>query len=265
MATGQDLVNVTLELFRTHLPWYSQAGDRCHPEWTGHCDCSGLLCWAQNKVGIPYPCTNSWEMAKQGHREWLGISVEEAFHTPGAWLIQGANQGQTNINNHGHIGMSAGDGHHTLEARGRYAGVGVFWLSSLRWDYAMIPPGINRVSAAPPPKPIPKPKDNPMGMLVLPNTKTTPIGRGATARADTKHNRVALEDGARLVGDHASDAGKSERWWAPPADAAIPGWTIVDVAAIPGGVFSKYPKKILVRYAWGEDNGGTYIADVISK
>src|SRR5678816_4405817 len=104
MATGQDLVRAVLQLFHDYFPlglhYENTSERRCHPDVSPYeVDCSGLLCWAQNKVGVPYPCTNSWEMAKQGHREGLTLLEEVAMHTPGAWLVQGANEGQTNIGN----------------------------------------------------------------------------------------------------------------------------------------------------------------------
>lgn len=264
MPTGRDLVSAAFALMREHPPqWYSKQEPRNQPPWTHHADCSGGLCYLLNAVGVPYPESNSWNMAVHCHQLGLGISLEEARHTPGAWFIIGANEGQTNIQGLGHIGMFVGDGIHTFEWRGRYAGVGVFdYRSHYRIDYCAHAPGINYSPTKPlPPIVVPKEKKHSMGMIVLPNTKLTPVGRAATAVEDFTHNRVLLEDGARLVGDHPTGDGH-EHYWEPDEKDQIPGWSLVGIAPGPTGVFTKYPKYIVVRYAWGDNNGGTYIATV---
>jgi hypothetical protein len=270
MTTGRDLVNVCIDLYNHHQPqWYSQQDPRCDPIDTRHADCSGGICWAMdaNNAHHDWPgddCSNSWLMSQEAHRLNLGITREKALVTPGAAFSIGADEGQTNVNRLGHVGLLVGDGHHTFEWRGRYAGLGIFDIEShYRIDYYFLLPGIDYSTPTPAPVPIPKQEQHPMGMIVLPNTDLTPKGRVATAVEDFKRNRVLLEDGARLGGDHAIDGAATEHWWAPGPENQIPGWSLVGIAPIivPG---QKYPSQIVVRYAWGDDNGGTYLANVKS-
>ncbi len=269
MPTGHDLVNAAFALVRDHPPqWYSQQSPRNIPHLLHHADCSGGLCYLQNAVGnTAYPESNSWAMSRQAHQMGLGISLEEARFTPGAWFYIGANEGQDNVHNLGHIGQFRGDGIHTFEWRGRFAGMGEFdYRSHYRIDWCSHAPFIDYSVAVPIPPPIPPPPKKvrrPMGMIVLPSTKYST--RDATAVADPIHNRVLLEDWARLKGDHPDPDRPGEHWWAPSEEDQIPGWSIVDIAPRWGKVYSPYPTHVVVRYAWGDDNGGTYAAEVLDK
>ena len=263
MATGLDLVHAELQLINNVHPWYSQLGDRCHPDWTHHCDCSGLQCWALNHVGVGFPCSNSFAMAQYGHQHGLGISREKAATTPGTWFVIGANEGQTDFNNHGHIGLLVGDGVHTIEARGHIAGVGVFTLSSLGWiDYFMYAPGINYKTDAIPPTVTPKRWRGEGEMIPLPQSHTSGT-RGAFAVADFTHNRIQLIGGGRLAGDQPDPHGHpGMKYWIPPAKAWVPGMQLVGIG---DGRLDAGERENVIVAAYQYPNGdiGTYRATIL--
>ncbi len=148
--TNRQYVDRLLWLINNIHPWYSQQEPRCSPTNTHHCDCSGFCCWGLQSLGVPYPCSNSWNMAIDGHVRNLGISIDEALRTPGCWLIKGANEGQTDIDSIGHVGASIGDGVHSAEARGTFAGVHVFEADDIEWSYAMMVPFLKYGTKPPP-------------------------------------------------------------------------------------------------------------------
>lgn len=231
VVRGSDLVRETMQMFNlTHPLYYSQSEPRNVPPVVHHVDCSGLCCWAMNKCGLIYPESNSWMMAQQGHHLGLGMSVPDALKTPGAWLIQGANEGQTDINSRGHIVIAVGDGIHSLEARGHTAGVGIFIAASLWWDYAMMPPGVVKDSALPAVvKPTPSDNFDPEVEVPvwMPSSRATPTGEVATARCVPSMNLILLEGGARVAGDHpVMKDGKpvhGKHYWTQPPSARVPG------------------------------------------
>lgn len=234
MPTGLDLVKAILAMHARYQPTYDNSSERrCHPdEWPHVEDCSGVLCWGQNAVVGPFPCTNTWAMATLGHQQNLTIPVEEAFDIPGMWLFQGANEGQTNINNEGHGGITIGDGAHTYEARGHYAGTGIYLRDSQDWDYAMVPPGVQKVPAPGPAPTVEVTKRRvPVSMVRLPPSSTTNVGRVPSVRADFEHNGAVCEDGARLKGDQEPTWTDDHRVriWRPAKEDRKPGMTIIEV------------------------------------
>lgn len=262
--TGSDLVSAVLAMHARYGPRYEQwSPQRCHPDTAPHVeDCSGVCCWAQNAVGIPYGCSNTWAMAKQGHAEGRGIPVAQAFNEPGRWVIQGRDEGQTNVNNEGHMGLTIGDGAHVYEARGHYAGTGIFWREPDDWDYAMVPPGID-ASVAPPPKVEITRKRVPVSMVRLPPTKTTNDGRVPSVRADFDHNGVACEDGARLKGDQEPTwtTDNRVRIWRPAKDDRKPGMTIIEVGDLrhdDGPGCAAEPDTLFSRWALPNGTTATY-------
>lgn len=143
VSTGQDIVNTAITVLRgTH---YDQCGSRCFPENWPHCvDCSGLVsaCLRLNGLG-EHGCEGSFAIMRRVYGANLELSIDQARHVPGAVLALGVNNGRGGIPgvDPGHIGISVGDGIHSLEARGHWAGVGMFTIDSIgRWDGAgMLP------------------------------------------------------------------------------------------------------------------------------
>jgi hypothetical protein len=145
MASGQDLVATVRSLLNNTpgLHYENTSDRRCHPDQSPHeVDCSGLVSWALTELGVGHGCENSWGQAQRCHAAHTGLTIDDALHTPGALLFQGANEGQTSVNNRGHIAIALGDGVHTAEARGHIAGVGIFNGLGRNWDYAAMPPDI---------------------------------------------------------------------------------------------------------------------------
>ncbi len=104
-----------------------------------------------------------------------------------------------------------------------------------------------------------------MTMIALPTTKYTPPGQVPTAIPAPGFNFVLLESGARLVGDVPVDKtghDHTRHWWAPPPEAQVPGWQIVDIADL-----RQYPEHkenaIVVTYANPDGSrAGTYKAQI---
>ncbi len=280
MPTGTDVVREALKVFAIPGVHYGSwdCPHRCSPDVAPHCvDCSGLTSYVLNKLGLNEGCTGSFLQAIECHRAGTGMSIDQAFRTPGALLFQGKNEGQGGIpgKDPGHVGISAGDNVHSLEARGHYSGVGVFQARSLIWQYAAMPVGVTAAhpipnpppGPQPPPMPIPSPvqEDRPMTMIALPTTKYTPPGQVPTAIPAPGFNFVLLESGARLVGDVPVDKtghDHTRHWWAPPPEAQVPGWQIVDIADL-----RQYPEHkenaIVVTYANPDGSrAGTYKAQI---
>lgn len=264
--TGAQVVARALAAFRIQGVHYDQCGSRCTPEVSPHCvDCSGLTSYVLNQLGLAEGCTGSFAQSRECHAAHTGLPIDLAMHTAGAFLFQGVNEGQggTPGVDPGHVGISAGDGVHTLEARGHWAGVGVFAGRSLVWDWAGMPPGVARITPpAPGPAPSPGPQlpplavqEDTMGMIAL-KIGDQP-GRIATARAVREFNFVLLEDGARLVGDVPIDAHR--HWWAPAnLHKDIPGAQIIDVAD--GRAMNPPRNTLVVRYGYPNGDAGTYEA-----
>lgn len=266
--TGHDVVAValrTLQISGVHYGSFDCA-DRCQPNLWPHCmDCSGFTSYVLNSLGVGDGCEGSFAQSRRCHAAGTGLNIEIALGTPGAMLFQGVNEGQggTPGVDPGHVGFALGDGEHSLEARGHWSGVGMFYARSLVWQYAAMPPGVSRASA-PSPKPLPNPSPvTPlggihMGMIALPAQPATLKGRVPTARAVPGFNFVLLEDGGRLKGDVPVKAGDPQRhWWAPPKEHQIPGWQIIDVADM-----RPHLNALAVRYAYPNGDSGTYIAEI---
>lgn len=259
--TGEQVRDAALAVFRIGGVHYDQCGSRCHPDQYPHCvDCSGLTSFVLNELGLVEGCTGSFQQAREAHRVGGGFSIDAALNTPGCLLFQGINQGQGGVpgRDPGHVGISAGDGVHTLEARGHWAGVGVFFGRSLVWQWAGMMPGVTTGAAPMPPvDPSPLPpnvvlEDQTMTMLAMPPTNATPAGKGATARPIRGFNFVLLENGARLEGDVLVDptgADRTRHWWAPPNLHDDPGIQLVDLADLRHGENGTPEHAIQVNYA----------------
>jgi hypothetical protein len=149
MPTADQYVAPLIEQVRRGI-YYSQAGGRCRPDIYGYADCSGFTCYGMMKAGVDLGCTGSFALARIGHAQNRGISIDQARRTRGAWLFRGINQGQGGEPgvDPGHIATSLGNGN-TIEARGHIAGVGVFPFDSLTWDWACLPVGLTGFGTAP--------------------------------------------------------------------------------------------------------------------
>ena len=286
MPTGLDVVREALKVFAipgVHYGSYD-CPHRCRPDQYPHCvDCSGLTSYVLNTLGLNEGCTGSFEQSIECHRAGTGMSIDDAFRTPGALLFQGINEGQGGVpgRDPGHVGISMGDNLHSLEARGHWSGVGVFYARSLIWQYAAMPVGVSRQpipqplppGPQPPPMPVPNlaTEETNVTMVALPTTKSTPPGQVPTAIPVRTFNFVLLESGARLIGDVAVDkTGKdlSRHWWAPTlADAPLAvrtGWQIQDITDL-----RQYPEHhenaIVVTYSNPDGSrAGTYKAQIAS-
>lgn len=171
MVAGIELVRAFDTLIATYHPHYGFA-NRCRPDqWPHQCDCSGTTTYLLNRVGIAHGCDGSFAQAREIHAHGSRLTIEQAAHTPGAFLFRGINEGQGGIPgvDHGHVGISRGDGLHSLEGRSHASGVGQFNLWSLDWDYAGMWPGVTASLQQPPP-PVP-----PSGDDMKPVTATTAI------------------------------------------------------------------------------------------
>jgi len=243
-VTGSDIVrqaSALLDIPGIHYGSFDCI-HRCLPDQPPHCvDCSGLTSRVQALLLLVADdfCIGSFEQARLCHQANTGLPFSLAVNTPGAFGFQGINEGQGGRPgiDPGHIVVFVGDGIHTLEARGHASGVGMFFASSLRFDYCAMPPNVARVPQGTPPTPTPLPtfvnQENPMGMVPLPATNATPATKVATARAVPNFNFVLLENGGRLIGDTPVDPSGVDRtrhYWLPPVADRIPGWTIIDVA-----------------------------------
>lgn len=162
MVTGLDVVKKALWTIDTYHPTYnSRIGEkRCHPDqWPHVCDCSGFICFILAQLGIGVGCTNSAWFAQIGHQQGLGVSDAYARTHPGCLLIRGPQEGQQGYGNLGHIGVGMGNGNpfwmgNSAEARGTYAGVGLFEADDIAWSYRMKAPGVTYELVAPTPPPI---------------------------------------------------------------------------------------------------------------
>ncbi len=102
-------------------------------------DCSELIEWAANKVGVSVP-DGSWLQYLDLKQRNALMPVEQALETPGALLFSFSSEPQAGGGrpSSAHVAISLGDGR-TIEARGKDYGVGIFG-SGDRFEYAgMIP------------------------------------------------------------------------------------------------------------------------------
>lgn len=97
-------------------------------------DCSGLVYWAANKVGV-HTGTVSGTQYEDCAAHGRLISIEKAAFTRGALLFEGYH-GAT------HVAVSLGDGQHTIEARGRAYGVNKQPIQGRPWSGAGLIPGM---------------------------------------------------------------------------------------------------------------------------
>ena len=90
-------------------------------------DCSELTKWAAARVGttIPDGATAQYLYCRD---KGTTMPVEQALRTPGALLFHFGHEPRDlgDIPADGHVAISMGDGVHTIEARGRKYGTGVF-------------------------------------------------------------------------------------------------------------------------------------------
>lgn len=89
-------------------------------------DCSELVQWALGRIGVPFVdgSTAQYDACQK-------ISVAQAFTTKGALLHMD-----------GHIGISMGDGTHSVEARNPTEGVGIFDGHQIAWTGGGLVPGL---------------------------------------------------------------------------------------------------------------------------
>jgi len=96
-------------------------------------DCSELTKWAAARVGVTIP---DGATAQYLHIRDHGATmpVEQALRTPGALLFHFGHEPRDlgDIPADGHVAISVGDGVHTIEARGRKYGTGVFEATGAR-------------------------------------------------------------------------------------------------------------------------------------
>jgi cell wall-associated NlpC family hydrolase len=109
-------------------------------------DCSELTKWAAARAGLTIP---DGATAQYLHARDHGttMSVEEALRTPGALLFHFSHEPRdlSDIPPDGHVAISVGDGVHTIEARGRKYGTGVFDATGSRapwFNFAAKIPGM---------------------------------------------------------------------------------------------------------------------------
>jgi cell wall-associated NlpC family hydrolase len=105
-------------------------------------DCSEFTKWAAARVGVALPEVASTQyiyLRDQG----ATIPVDQALRTPGALLFHFPHEPRdaNDDPSAGHVAISVGDGVHTIEAKGRAYGTGVFEAGN-RFQYAGIIPGM---------------------------------------------------------------------------------------------------------------------------
>lgn len=92
-------------------------------------DCSALVQWACERLGINMPRTSGPQASACSP-----ISLDQAFHTAGALLFRDA--GVLGAGDSGHVAVSLGDGQNTIEARGSQYGVNTFPVQGRQWSRA---------------------------------------------------------------------------------------------------------------------------------
>ena len=124
-AKAQDFLQIALQ--QKGKPYvygaHTQPTDADPPAF----DCSELTKWAAAQSGITIPdgaTAQYLQLRDQGRT----MSVEEALRTPGALLFHFGYEPKDlgDIPADGHVAISMGDGKHTIEARGRKYGTGIF-------------------------------------------------------------------------------------------------------------------------------------------
>lgn len=100
-------------------------------------DCSGLVQWAAQQLGVSLPRTAGEQYAAV-QKAGLTMSVAQAFKTRGAVLYR-ANNADPGLGEH--IVVSLGDGRHTIEARGAAYGVVEGPITGRTWTGAGKLPG----------------------------------------------------------------------------------------------------------------------------
>jgi hypothetical protein len=101
-------------------------------------DCSELWQIAGLQAGMksfPDGSRYQWDWVKKAGRQ---LSVHQAMHTRGALLFIKESNGIV-----GHVVGAIGDGVHTIEAKGKKYGVGIFNSSESRFDFAGLIPGVD--------------------------------------------------------------------------------------------------------------------------
>lgn len=272
--TGADVVRTAARIVAQPGLRYGSfdCTDRCHPNLSGCCDCSGLTSDTLALLGVGQGCEGSFAQSRRFHAAHTGLPYSQAIWTPGAFGFQGINEGQGGIpgKDEGHVGIFVGDGIHTLEARSHFAGVGMFYAASLRWDWCGMPVGVTRAGSSAQPSPTPNAPaasgltatEETTTMIALPPSATTPKGEVGTARAVPELNLVLLESGGRLDGDVpvAGDKSGTKHYWAPPASAAVPGWHLLGIADM-RPVTGEHA--IVARFGFPNGDTGTYKTAIV--
>ncbi len=105
-------------------------------------DCSELVQWAANQVGLNDMRDGTWYQYNWLKEQDMLIPVEDAVNIPGALLYRFDHEPHPNESPHvGHVAISLGDGT-TIEAKGRAYGTGVFEAGE-RFQYAALVPGLD--------------------------------------------------------------------------------------------------------------------------
>jgi cell wall-associated NlpC family hydrolase len=96
-------------------------------------DCSELTKWAAARVGVTIP-DGATAQYLNIRDNGTTMSVEQALRTPGALLFHFGHEPRDlgDIPADGHVAISVGDGVHTIEARGRKYGTGIFEATGSR-------------------------------------------------------------------------------------------------------------------------------------
>lgn len=127
-------------LGRVGDPYVFGAKDPNDPAYRGPADCSGLVTWAADVVGVK-PQMPDGSQAQWHHVQQQGtvLTVEHALAIRGAALFIDETPG---ANQPGHVAINLGDGT-TVEARGKAWGIGSFPATTARFNLAGLFPGID--------------------------------------------------------------------------------------------------------------------------
>ncbi|MGB1540546.1 MAG: hypothetical protein ACPG80_06265, partial [Rickettsiales bacterium] len=150
--SGMEMVENAAEDIKPEL-YYCNTGERL--DLNGGCtDCSGMVYKAYKRTTgkeMGANCSHEiyvWSLANGGEE----ITFDEALRTPGAGLTKAEYCG---VGNGSHIGLSAGDGRHTIETGGMYLdtddtpkpagwnGTVGYGILTDEWDHYFTIPGIS--------------------------------------------------------------------------------------------------------------------------
>lgn len=224
LGAAPVLASAYVARLSTHLGYAYRVGPSRCTGTSGYHDCSGMMCWGLDQMGIGLGCTSSFALAIYCHQRGLSISADECRSTPGTWAFRGMNEGQSTggaLNgSDGHIVCSTGDGH-TIEAMGRAYGCVRGNFDGRGWSYYSKIPGVSYA-------PVQPPMEDDVIIVVCPN-KTSPDGHNqphaefVPASAFFPVGAAILRFGASIANDlPTKDHGV--RIWVPTARAPGRKW-----------------------------------------